>query len=222
MIFNKYFLKAILLPLMLILGLAPLRIVGAGSPPAGNSPAGVIYRVTGVEPDDVLNIRARPEASAERVGAIPADGAGIRLLGPAARVGQSTWREIEYEGTRGWVNARFLAAQPSEPNADGLAMDLRCLGTEPFWNIHIQESRMELDRMGDKTSFTVSAPVASVNHVNIWSVTFANKATGAGGVVFVERTGRCSDDMSDHQYEYTLRARLEDGTVLSGCCNRRP
>jgi uncharacterized membrane protein len=53
-------------------------------------------------------------------------------------------------------------------------------------------------------------------------MTFANKATGAGGVVFVERTGRCSDDMSDHQYEYTLRARLQNGAVLSGCCNRKP
>lgn len=25
---------------------------------------------------------------------------------------------------------------------------------------------------------------------------------------------RCSDNMSDHQYEYTLRAQLEDGAVL--------
>ena len=214
--------KTILLPLMLILSPAPLQMASAGPSPAGDSPSGEIYAVTGVERDDVLNIRSRPEARAALIGAIPSDGTGIRLLGPTARVGQSTWREIEYQGMRGWVNARFLAAQPSGPDADGLEMDLHCLGTEPFWNIHIQGSRMELDRMGDKTSFAVSAPVASANHVNIWSMTFTNTATGADGVAFVEHTGHCSDDMSDHLYEYTLRARFGDDAVLSGCCNRKP
>ncbi|MCB1776092.1 MAG: hypothetical protein KDI50_01525 [Candidatus Competibacteraceae bacterium] len=218
----KYLSKTILLPLILILSPALLRMANADPPSAGGSPSGEIYAVTGVARDDALNIRSRPEASAARVGVIPPDGTGIRLLGPTAKVGSSTWREIEYQGMRGWVNARFLAAPPARPDTDGLEMDLQCLGTEPFWNMHIQGSRMELDRMGNKTSFTVSAPVASANHANIWSMTFANPATGAHGVAFVERTGHCSDDMSDHRYEYTLRTRFGDDAVLSGCCNRKP
>ncbi len=83
------------------------------------------YRVKGVAADDVLNIRARPSAKADKVGEIPPDGDGVRNLGcqggpniveweqmtPSEREAAShkRWCRIEFGGIRGWVAGRFLA-----------------------------------------------------------------------------------------------------------------
>jgi len=83
------------------------------------------YRVVGVDPGDVLNIRLEPNASASKTGAIPPDTDGVRNLGcvgglsfeqwqaatPAEReaAARDRWCRIEYGGVEGWVAARFLA-----------------------------------------------------------------------------------------------------------------
>ncbi|TVR60231.1 MAG: hypothetical protein EA420_14630 [Candidatus Competibacteraceae bacterium] len=207
----------------LTLSLTTLNIVAAEPPLVGGPVTEDRYQVIGVERDDTLNIRARPDPAAPIVGGIPADGTGIRWLGPAKQHGRSTWREIEYQGLRGWVNTRFLTvARAASADEGGLDADLHCLGTEPFWRISIRGSRMELDQMGDKSQFTAAAPRVSANHTNVWAVTFENPTRGERGTAFLERTGRCSDDMSDHQYQYTFRVMIGDDVVWSGCCDRIP
>jgi hypothetical protein len=85
------------------------------------------YRVTNVAADDVLNLRARPNPRARKVGEIPPDGACIRNLGcrggltyreftelsPAERKQRERenprWCKVEYEGVTGWVAGRYLA-----------------------------------------------------------------------------------------------------------------
>ncbi len=85
------------------------------------------YRVTGVRPDDVLNIRAAPKANAAKLGTIPRDGNCIRNLGcqgglsfqefsnmskaeQAKRLKQNPrWCRVEYHGVTGWVAGRYLA-----------------------------------------------------------------------------------------------------------------
>lgn len=83
------------------------------------------YRVTGVASDDVLNIRARPSASGDKVGSIPHDGDGIANLGcegglsyaewsaaseeERAASSRHRWCQISFEGVEGWVAGRFLA-----------------------------------------------------------------------------------------------------------------
>ena len=209
-----------LIPILGLLALGSILVARAESPPS--SAAGETYAVTGVERADVLNIRARPEANAAVVGAIPANGVGIRLLGSTDPKARSTWREVEYQGMRGWVNARFLTVQTVSSETQGLAADLRCLGTEPFWGVRIQGAQMELDQMGSKSRFSLSVPRVSANHTNVWSITVKGAAPGQRGVVFVERTDQCSDNMSDERYRYTFRIRLASDVVLSGCCNRIP
>ncbi len=63
------------------------------------------YDVAGVAADDVLNIRAEPDASAEIVGTYPPDATGVRTSGNAA----GDWWEVEFDGATGWVNSTFLA-----------------------------------------------------------------------------------------------------------------
>ena len=85
------------------------------------------YRVTGVASNDVLNLRAAPNAKAAKVGAIPPNSNCVRNLGcqgglsfrefselsPARqqeRLRQHPrWCHVEYRGVTGWVAGRFLA-----------------------------------------------------------------------------------------------------------------
>ena len=85
------------------------------------------YRVQGVAPDDVLNIRAEPSPRADKVGEIPPNGNCIRNLGcqggltfeeystlspeqQEARIrANPRWCRIEYQATTGWVAGPYLA-----------------------------------------------------------------------------------------------------------------
>lgn len=100
-------------------------ILGSGSA-AATADGPDFYRLTGVDADDVLNIRTEPNARAAKIGAIPSDGTCIRNLGcqggltyqesielsPAERKKRLTqnprWCRVQYEGTTGWVAGRFL------------------------------------------------------------------------------------------------------------------
>ncbi len=82
------------------------------------------WAVTGVGPDDVLNIRAEPSPSADKIGAIPPDTQGLRNLGCTGAMSYAEWEKateaererakgnkwckIEYRGTTGWVAGRYL------------------------------------------------------------------------------------------------------------------
>ncbi len=80
----------------------------AAPPPITTVPAPVDvdgYDVAGVAADDVLNIRAEPNASAEIVGTYQPDATGVRTSGNAA----GDWWEVEFDGATGWVKSTFLA-----------------------------------------------------------------------------------------------------------------
>ena len=83
------------------------------------------YRVTGVASDDVLNIRAKPNASSEKLGSIPHDADGIQNRGCEGGLSYAEWAEateeeraasvrrrwcrVSFAGSEGWVAGRFLA-----------------------------------------------------------------------------------------------------------------
>lgn len=83
------------------------------------------WAVTGVAGNDVLNIRAQPNATARIVGVIPPDGRDLANLGckgipdfaqwekmsERARraAGANRWCRIRYRDTEGWVRGKFLA-----------------------------------------------------------------------------------------------------------------
>lgn len=72
----------------------------AGSPPSGN-------RVIDVSSDDKLYIRPAPGDTSREIGSIPYNGVGIQKITCQAR-GNSTWCQVRYGSTVGWVNARYL------------------------------------------------------------------------------------------------------------------
>lgn len=107
-------------------GAGMLALVVAAIPwPAGAEADGPdFWAVRGVRPGSVLVIRAGPSLDAARLGAIPADGTGLRNQGctggPAfaewqamtaaerAAAAKRRWCRIEYRGVEGWVAGRYL------------------------------------------------------------------------------------------------------------------
>jgi hypothetical protein len=69
------------------------------------------YAVVNVAPDDVLNVRARPDVAAPVVGRIPPFGLGIHISGAGEQVRTAVWVPIRYKDLTGWVNRRYLARQ---------------------------------------------------------------------------------------------------------------
>jgi hypothetical protein len=108
------------LPVVLILSLRPPSASGEADGPDW-------FRVVDVAADDVLNMRGRPSAHAEKVGSIPPGSDCVRNLGcqggltleefttltpdeQAARLKEiPRWCRVEYEGTTGWVAGRYLS-----------------------------------------------------------------------------------------------------------------
>jgi hypothetical protein len=106
-------------PLLALLVVPALAAADASGPD--------FFSVTGVAPDDVLNIRAAPDPHAETLGEIPPDGTCVRNLGcrggltlqeftelsPAQRKQREQenprWCKVEFGGVTGWVAGRYLS-----------------------------------------------------------------------------------------------------------------
>ncbi len=81
--------------------------------------------VTGVASNDVLNIRAEPNASSRILGTVPPNGRGLVNLGCTGipdfalwqsmseaerhRAAANRWCRIRYQNVVGWVRGKFLA-----------------------------------------------------------------------------------------------------------------
>jgi len=79
---------------------------GAPAPqPLPDEPAPGTYRVVGVAPDDVLNMRERPGPRSAVVGEIPFDATGIRRV---RCTDDEKWCQVRYRNQQGWVDIRFL------------------------------------------------------------------------------------------------------------------
>jgi LysM repeat protein len=66
------------------------------------------YRVIKVQDDDMLVIRFGPALKYREVGAIPHNSAGVKMMGPDIKIGESRWVPIKYKRVEGWVNRAYL------------------------------------------------------------------------------------------------------------------
>lgn len=71
----------------------------------------VTYRVVGVAANDVLYIRLAPGNTKSFAGKISPGTTGIKITGKAVKSGKSVWYPINYNGTTGWVNGKFIAKE---------------------------------------------------------------------------------------------------------------
>ena len=171
------------------------------------------FRVTGVAADDVLNIRAEPSATAPVIGTIGPDGEAVEViaLSPDGR-----WGKVGLPEGNGWVAMRFLDAMP-RAEAHLIPRPLTCVGTEPFWSVHLLPE-------GAEHASPDSGPVA---------LSLTEEAVGREGFFFrlaegptlirsvIVRRAWCSDGMSDREFGFSalMFSEAPDGnSVLAGCC----
>jgi uncharacterized protein len=116
--------RSLLFALLLGAALLPAQVFAEADGPD-------FFRVTGVAAEDVLNIRAAPDAAAARIGTVPADGDGLQNRGcqgglsfaewqaatesERQAAARTRWCRITYQGTTGWVAGWFLAESAGAP-----------------------------------------------------------------------------------------------------------
>lgn len=180
-----------------------------------------LFDVTGVAADDVLNIRAAPDANAAIVGTLAPDARDIEVVGHDD-TGQ--WAQVNAGERSGWAALRFLAYQVDVWPPEGLPPSLHCIGTEPFWSFRpgdgailfstpeMQESSLRIDAVMSTGVFREPRR----------SVIARGQELGMTAVIVPMA---CSDGMSDRAYGLDVTAILEDQgdrRLLTGCCSIAP
>jgi len=93
---------------------APATTTTAGSSELPGEPidfgpaAGDTLAVIGVAHDDVLNLRAAPGADQVIVEEIPPTYEALTAVGETRQLPGSFWIAVDYQGTEGWVNLRYV------------------------------------------------------------------------------------------------------------------
>ncbi len=73
------------------------------------TPTETTYRVVGVASHDVLYLRPSAGDLKSYLAKIPPNATGLKVVGGGVKSGKATWYPVIYNGTRGWVNGRFIA-----------------------------------------------------------------------------------------------------------------
>lgn len=181
-----------------------------------------LYAVSGVAPDDVLNVRAEPDAGARKLGDFDPDAAPVEVIG-VREVGGARWGRVLVGGRPGWVNMTYLQEVAFERVADSaIPAALMCTGTEPFWGLEFSS------RSAKYTDPEIEAPRSHV----IAAVTpaaargaFPAAVTFEDGDWAVITRERCSDAMSSDDYQWSAQYFTRIGgqpVFLQGCCRIEP
>ena len=174
-----------------------------------------LHDVTGVSADDVLNVRAAPDASSAVVGQLAHDATGIEVIRPNPRL---TWGLVNVGEGTGWVSLRYLARRPGQ--WDGAFPEVAaCFGTEPFWNLRRDgDTLVHTTPETDARRFTITARSDSANRRD----SFHMIAEGPEGpLVAVLEAETCGDGMSDREFGIGVQLLMGTGPGtrhVSGCC----
>ncbi len=175
--------------------------------------------VVGVAGNDILNIRAEPNAKAQILGTLPPDAKGVEII----RFDQTgRWAQVSAGETSGWASGNFLRLRPDTWPENALPANLRCSGTEPFWSLRRTAEGMEF-----------STPEGAPRKLELRRVMdrgLPEDATRgliagdvAGRVTAVIQPEICSDGMSDRSFGLSTIVILDGGNspsrMLSGCCS---
>ncbi len=171
------------------------------------------YSVTGVAANDTLNIRAAPEASAEKLDAYPPYAINIEILRTTE---DGKWGMVGLGEGNGWVAMRFLSATPNmDPYS--IPRPLTCSGAEPFWGLALHPRGSEFSELGFEAQRLSDLSEAVTS--NAYLATFELGPTLTYTLIS-ERT-ECGDGMSDRAFGFSARLFIQapDGNrYLRGCC----
>ena len=180
-----------------------------------------LFDVTGVAANDVLNIRAAPDASAEIIGTLSPHARNIEVVGYDET---GRWAQINTGERSGWAALRYLAYRVDVWTPGTLPPTLHCLGNEPFWSFW---------STGDNMVFSTPDAPESVMRIEQVLATGIfrdpRRSVSAQGqnlrMTAVLVPMACSDGMSDRSYGLDVTVILEgrrQPQMLTGCCSISP
>jgi len=176
-----------------------------------------LHDVTGVAGNDVLNIRAAPDATAPVLGSIAPDATGVEVVGLSP---DGRWAVVNTGEGRGYAALRYLARQAA-PEWFSLQVPLTCSGTEPFWSF-------AYDPAQPVAVFSTPEGQAPFELTTRWPGTPYQRtaALALGDRRFATlQAAACSDGMSDRAYGIAASFFMIGSTgpaILSGCCSLQP
>ena len=175
-----------------------------------------LHDVIGVAADDVLNIRAEPNAEAKIVGTLAHDAVDVEVIMPSE---DFEWGLVATGEGMGWASLDYLVPGPGQ--WDGQFPEFTaCSGTEPFWSLVREGETVTFDGLDLPGA---SAPIdfreSSLSHRGRHSFR-------AGDMVGVLSNELCNDGMSDLEYGWELNLIMlsgeDDNRHFQGCCSIRP
>ncbi len=173
-----------------------------------------LHDVVGVASDDVLNVRAGPGGDHPIVGELAFDARGIEVIRA-----EDGWGFVNVAEGTGWTSLRFLAPRPDGDLSNNPR--LVCGGTEPFWDIDVQQGQVAQVKtpMTYETgeTFDVGLFQRAYNPMEKWVL---QGSDGTRSLSMVVAKAYCDNGMSDNEFGFdaTLIVTGQEGYVLSGCC----
>ncbi|MDO5657535.1 MAG: SH3 domain-containing protein [Paracoccus sp. (in: a-proteobacteria)] len=176
-----------------------------------------LFDVTGVAADDVLNIRAHPNASAEIIGTLTPDATGIEVVEQ-----RGNWGRVNTSEQSGWVSLRYLNYRTDVWAPGALPAGFTCQGTEPFWSLRAEGDTLIWDQPEGEESYS------GLKTLDDGIFRSPRRALIAGQdarrITAMVEPALCSDGMSDRSYGLSASVIVEgasarDGAQLyTGCC----
>lgn len=172
-----------------------------------------LHDVTGVATNDVLNVRAQPNAGSNKLGALGPGQRNVEVVGTDAT---GRWGLVNVGETSGWAALRYLRRQAGDPGYI-IAASLTCFGTEPFWSLRLKQ--------GQSGKFSTPSQVDPLTEAG-FLIPGANRPdrffVGLGTTsMAILRREICSDGMSDRTFGIAidLLSNRGDTMLYSGCCS---
>ncbi|TAG19100.1 MAG: peptide-binding protein [Rhodobacterales bacterium] len=190
-------------------GLVLLLALGPGSLRAETYPA--LHAVVGVAADDVLNIRAAPDAGADIVGTLAPNLMGVEVIAVS-----DGWAQVNSGEGMGYAAMRYLEREEG-PEWFALARPLACFGTEPFWSLTLDPDARTAAFTTPEMTEPRTDPMGQTWTGEVWAPTAAVDLPDGMAVL---RPAACSDGMSDQSFGIAvdLFLRTGDRQRISGCC----
>lgn len=170
------------------------------------------YDVTGVAADDVLNIRAAPDAGSEVIGTLAPDANGVEVVAV-----QGGWAVVNTDEGAGFASMQFLR-RASGLDWNLLKSPLACQGTEPFWSLQIDPANWAARFQAPEDQTARALPITTTWPGLPWAEAAAVELSEG---VLVLTPAECSDGMSDRHFGIAtdlFATETGKGGRLSGCC----
>ena len=170
-----------------------------------------LHSVDGVAADDVLNIRAAPDAGADILATLAPDAAGIEVISVS-----DGWALVNAGEGSGYAALQFLAREAG-PDWYTLERPMACFGTEPFWSLTLDPGAGVATYATPEAVEGSPKPIGQTWPGTLWAPTAALELEGGLAVL---RPADCTDGMSDRRFGIAIDVFQQQGKGqrLSGCC----